>query len=193
MTTMKQLFLPALAVAVLAVLGAGAGTLFATDQQPPFRVLAETAEEGDALPQAVLDSPGAADLGPAETARRVATYEDRTYYLMRGAEDRLCLVDYKAPDNVGAICVPWQGDSLKTLVSHSSFDADGNRFTAVLAPDGYDELWAGGKDGASSSKRVVDNLAIVPTDETTELALVGDGVEPLALQLMPRSAMLGPE
>lgn len=182
-----RVLLLALAVAALAM---GAGTLSATEPQPPFAVLHEEADSSDALPQAVVESPGAAELGPADTARRVAEYEGRTYYLLRGANDTVCLVDYAPPDNVGTICAPWRGDSLRTLVSHTSFDADGNRFTAILAPDGYEELWVSYADGTDTRESVERNVVLTATNQQTALALMGAGREPLTLRLESPAAML---
>ncbi|HEX2084591.1 MAG TPA: hypothetical protein VHF89_02835 [Solirubrobacteraceae bacterium] len=184
--TVKRVLLVAIAIAVAAI-AATSGTLFATDYQAPFQALAEERGSDDALPAAVLSSPVAQhDLGDPETARRVGSYSGRTYWLMRGLEDRVCLVSYKAPESVGAMCPRTQDGGLKSLVASARPEADGSRTVVVLAPDGYDELTLREEGGRTLSVPVVDNVGFVTTNRAAELSLGGGAAEQLSVSI-PRS------
>lgn len=188
---MYRRLLPLLVLAPVAIALAMVAWPADDEPQPPFGVLAEEADDGDRLPAAVLESPGARNLGPAETARRIGARGGRTYYLMRGAGDSICLLGYRAPANVGTACVPWRGERLKTQISSSSFDRGGRRHTAVLAPDGYTELRVARRRGGRSIERVEDNVAFVSTDKRADLVLVGAGRRPIAGRLVSARTLLG--
>ena len=171
----------------LAALGVGTGTLFATDAEPPFRALAQERGSDDVLPKGVVGSPVARhDLGPADTARRVGSYRGRTYYLMHGKDQHVCLVSYKAPESVGAMCPSWRGDGLKTLVASARLEPDGTRTIVVLAPDGYDKLTLREASGRAVGLRVVNNVGFVSASRGGELSLSGAGAAPLSVRL-PRT------
>ena len=170
----------------LAALAVSTGTLFATDEEPPFAALEQESNSDDALPAGVLNSPVAQhDLGSAESARRVGSYRGWTYYLMDGTGDRVCLVSYKAPESVGAMCPPWRGDSLKTLIASARLEPDGTRTIVVLAPDGYDQLTLRERSGRALGLRVVNNVGFISTNRAGEISLGGAGVDRLSVQIPP--------
>lgn len=153
-----------------------AGNAVLGGDRPRLSVLERTVNDGDMVPAAILKLPVAERFSDVTAARNVGAVDNRTYYLIPGVGDTVCLIfvgqDF-GPDKdreSGGSCAALSA-AMTAGVYVIGDDGSDEYSVAVVAPDGISSVTAG-----DTTQRVSNNVAIFSTKDPSTLLLTNDAL-----------------
>lgn len=134
----------------------------------------------DTLPAALLALPIAERFADPADARRVATVGRRSYYLIPGRDDSVCLVytSGTGTDLVSAGACGARAAFLSNGIWFSEVLSQDRVELSLVVPDGYERATTHGR-----SVRVLNNVAVFSPGPVDDVTLDGGGMSPLRVDL----------